>query len=50
MAERFPEVEPGDYARVVELLEKFGYGKTELEPFEIRVLETFLKKLKGADR
>lgn len=46
VAERFPEVEPGDYARVVELLEKFGYGKTELEPFEIRVLETFLKKLK----
>ena len=49
-AERFLAVEPGDYARVVELLEKFGYGQTELAPFEVRVLETFLKKLKGADR
>ena len=45
VAESFPAVEAGEYARVVVLLEKFGYGGVALEPFELRVLQSFLGKI-----
>ena len=41
-----PEVSEGEYSRVNELLEKWIYGDKELELYEIRVLYSFLKKLK----
>ena len=40
-----PAIEAGEYQRVCELLEKMIYGDIELENFEIRTLEKFLKKL-----
>lgn len=45
VAESFAEAEPGDYTRAVELLEKAQYGGAELELFELRVLENFLRKV-----
>ena len=41
----FPEVEPGEYTRVVGLLEKFCYGGIELEVFELRAVQAFLRKV-----
>lgn len=45
LAERFPEVEPGEYSRVCELIEKVIYGGLGLEPFEVRTLTSFFRKL-----
>ena len=45
LAERFSKVEPGEYSRVCELIEKVIYGGMELEPFEIRTLNSFFAKL-----
>lgn len=45
LAERFPEVEPGEYSRVCELIEKVIYGGLGLEPFEVRTLTSFFGKL-----
>ncbi len=44
-SERFEEVEPGEYSRVVSLLEKFMYGGEELEAFELRVIQAFYRKI-----
>lgn len=44
-AERFEEVEPGEYTRVVSLLEKFMYGGEELEAFELRAVQAFYRKV-----
>ncbi len=44
-AEHFEEVEPGEYSRVVSLLEKFLYGGEELEAFELRVIQAFYRKI-----
>ena len=44
-AERFEDVEPGEYARVVSLLEKFVYGGEELEAFELRAIQEFYRKI-----
>lgn len=41
-----PAVAAGEYMRVNELLEKWFYGGEPLEPDEIRVLYTFLRKIK----
>lgn len=41
-----PGVAAGEYVRVNELLEKWFYGGEPLEPEEIRVLYTFLRKIK----
>ena len=41
-----PGVVAGEYVRVNELLEKWFYGGEQLEPEEIRVLYTFLRKIK----
>lgn len=45
LAGRISAIETGEYQRVCELLEKVIYGEIELENFEIRTLEKFLKKL-----
>lgn len=45
LTEKMPAIEAGEYQRVCELLEKMIYGDIELENFEIRTLEKFLKKL-----
>lgn len=42
-----PKAAPGDYARVVELLEKSIYGDIPPEIYEERTLKAFLKKLSG---
>lgn len=39
------EIGAGEYKRVCELFEKVVYGDIELETYELRTLETFLKKL-----
>lgn len=39
------QVETGEYERVCELFEKVVYGDMELEKYEVRTLESFLKKL-----
>ena len=46
IAAYIPAVAAGEYARVNELLEKWFYGGEPLEPDEIRVLYTFLRKIK----
>lgn len=45
LAERFVEVEEGEYTRVCQLIEKVIYGDIELEPYEERTVVTFLEKL-----
>lgn len=44
-AEKFEDVEPGEYTRVVSLLEKFIYGEEELEAFELRAIQSFYRKI-----
>ena len=50
LSQRFPDVEPGEYLRVVSLLEKSIYGGIALEPFELRVLDSMIEKLTTAER
>ena len=45
LAERFAQIEPGEYNRVCELIEKVIYGEIELEPYEERTLHNFLEKM-----
>ncbi len=45
LKEKFDNIEVGEYLRVCELLEKQIYGEIELERYEERTLESFLKKL-----
>ena len=50
LTERFPELEAGEYTRAVALLEKSDCGGITLERYELRVLETFLKKICRTDQ
>jgi hypothetical protein len=45
LAKRFPDIAPGDYSRVVSLLEKSIYGGIELKPFEQRTVSVLIQKL-----
>ena len=49
IVQRFSQVEPGEYTRAVTLMEKFTYGGITPEPFELRVLQSFLEKIYVAD-
>lgn len=50
LPERFEAIEPGEYRRASQLLEKAVYGEILLEPFEERTLYSFLDKLADAGR
>ena len=50
LSERFEAIEPGEYRRASQLLEKAVYGEILLEPFEERTLYSFLDKLADAGR
>lgn len=41
----FPNIEPGSYTRVCELLEKAVYGGIALEVYEERTVQSFLEHL-----
>ena len=45
LAKRFEKIEPGEYKRASQLIEKAVYGDVVLEPFEERTLFSFLDKL-----
>lgn len=45
IATRFKNIEPGDYARVCVILEKVVYGGVELEGYELRTLEIFVREI-----
>ena len=45
LAEKFEEVQPGEYSRVCALLEKNIYGEMELEPYEMRLLTGWVEKV-----
>lgn len=38
-------IHPGDYQRVVSLMEKSLYGEIDLEPFEVRAIYVFMEHL-----
>ena len=43
--EKYQRVEAGAYLRVCEILEKSIYGQQNLEPYEMRTVSAFMKKL-----
>ena len=43
--EKYQRVEVGAYLRVCEILEKSIYGQQNLEPYEMRAVSAFMKKL-----
>ena len=43
--ENYQRVEAGAYLRVCEILEKSIYGQQNLEPYEMRTVPAFMKKL-----
>lgn len=43
--EKYQGVEAGAYLRVCEILEKSIYGQQNLEPYEMRTISAFMKKL-----
>ena len=45
LATRYEQIHPGEYKRVCQLIEKNVYGEIVLEPFEERMLYSFLQKL-----
>lgn len=45
IAERFKNIEPGDYSRICVILEKVIYGNIEPEGYELRTLETFTQEI-----
>ena len=45
VAERFKNVQSGDYARVCDILEKVVYGNVEPEGYELRTLEIFAQEI-----
>ena len=45
--EKYQEVEPGEYLRVSQILEKSIYGQQSLEPYEMRTISAFMKKLEA---
>jgi len=50
MKEKIPELCDGEYERVNQLMEKYIYGETTLQPYEVRVLTSFLKKISDPKR
>lgn len=50
LANRFADVEPGEYTRTAALIEKSIYGEMELEPYEVRVIQNLIDKLSVPDR
>lgn len=50
LASRFAAIEPGEYKRTAELIEKSIYGGLELEPYEVRVIQNLIDKLSVPDR
>ena len=44
--EKYQRVEAGAYLRVCEILEKSIYGQQNLEPYEMRTVSAFMKKLR----
>ena len=50
MKEKIPELRDGEYERVNQLMEKYIYGETALQPYEVRVLTSFLKKISDPKR
>ena len=42
---KYQRVEAGAYLRVCEILEKSIYGQQNLEPYEMRTVSAFMKKL-----
>lgn len=48
LAGRFPDTAPGDYRRAAALMEKSVYGGMELEPYELRAIESLLGKIAAA--
>ena len=47
LAEIFPKIQPGEYTRVCELLEKAVYGDIPPEIYEERTIFALLRKLRG---
>ena len=45
LAERYEDMEEGEYSRVCDLIEKVIYGEVELEAYEERTVNSFLEKL-----
>ena len=45
--EKYQRVEAGAYLRVCEILEKSIYGQQNLEPYEMRTVSAFMKKLEA---
>ena len=45
MTDRFPAIQPGDYTRAVQIMEKAIYGGAAPDGFEIRILESFSEKI-----
>ena len=45
LQEKMPEIGPGEYRRVIQIMEKFLYGELELPPQEERTLRCFADKL-----
>lgn len=45
LAAQFAGIEPGDYRRITDILEKYLYGQTVLAPYENRVIAAFFEHL-----
>lgn len=45
LSQSLASIHPGDYQRVVSLMEKSLYGEIDLEPFEVRAIYVFMEHL-----
>lgn len=45
LSQSIASIHPGDYQRVVSLMEKSLYGEIDLEPFEVRAIYVFMEHL-----
>ena len=50
ISKRFEEIQPGEYTRTCELIERSVYGDMELKPNEMRTIQVFLTKIKTSLR
>ena len=50
ISKRFEEIQPGEYTRTCELIERSVYGDMELKPNEMRTIQIFLTKIKTSLR
>lgn len=48
ISNRFEDIQPGEYTRTCELIERSVYGDIELKPNEMRTIQTFLIKVRTA--